>query len=683
MERIKLQVPAEIRYISEWKDFDSLLPHDSSYIMNKSITGCGYTEYCIRNEFPAIICSPRKVLLENKEDQHSGEENVLYIRDEYATFQPYDEDLTAKTSKSNKKRKKEESKKAKEKSKEYTEYMRTKILDHAMKCNITYHKPAKFLVTYDSFRRLKDALGDSIRGYRIIVDEFQSIFCDSRFKPDTENNFLYQLKDLKNVCFLSATPMMDEYLEELDEFKKLPYYELDWETRNPSRVIKPILKVKQCRSVVEEAIRIVESYKEGRFERITREIKPGSLEFEEVYSKEAVIYVNSVKNICDVIKYCNLTPDNTNVLCSDDQDNKKRVRDAFLSVDNTLDNTKNYIGKVPKAGEPHKMFTFCTRTVYLGADFYSTNARSFILSDANVDSLSVDISLDLPQILGRQRLDENPWKNYAEFYYKTNMIEVSQEEFFKVLDKKIKDTNKYLSAFEKLDPEEKHLIAENYLFVAKAKRYKDNYLSVDEHAGSDLKPVFNKLVMISEKRSFEIQKMEYADRFSVFNSLNQVSNPEDLNEYIKTIYSFNATYERYRYLCSLQEQTILAILPHLPTSYQNYYTVLGPDRMRACGYDVTRMKREYEGIIGNQGICIRDYIIPAFKIGETYSKAEVKAKLKEVYDSVGYTKTPRAVDLGDYFIVKNRMITNKETGKRDNCYYIEKVKDAGNEEGVD
>ena len=64
------------------------------------------------------------------------------------------------------------------------------------------------------------------------------------------------------------------------------------------------------------------------------------------------------------------------------------------------------------------MFTFCTRTVYLGADFYSTNARTVVLSDANIDTLSVDISLDLPQILGRQRLEINPWKNSALMYVK-------------------------------------------------------------------------------------------------------------------------------------------------------------------------------------------------------------------------------------------------------------------------
>ncbi len=151
----------------------------------------------------------------------------------------------------------------------------------------------------------------------------------------------------------------------------------------------------------------------------------------------------------------------------------------------------------------------------------------------------------------------------------------------------------------------------------------------------------------------------------------------EVYDYIKTIYSFKATADKYKYLCSLPEQTVLSILPHLPSNFQNYYTVLGPDRMRALWYDVTKMKKEYDGVIGNQGICIRDYIIPAFKIGEIYSKAKVKEKLREIYDSVGYSKTPRAVDLGDYFIIKNTMITNKETGKRDACYYIEKVKDGG------
>ncbi len=674
MERNKIVIPKGIRYISEWKDFDILLPHDSSYIMNKSITGCGYTEYCIRNEFPEIICSPRKVLLENKENQHSDEENILYIKDEYATFQSYDDDMNQKVAKSRKKSKKENEEETKNKAKEYNDMIRNKILDHAMKCQITYHKPAKFLVTYDSFRKVREALGDGIRNYRVVVDEFQSIFTDSRFKSDTENSFLHQLRDLNNVCYLSATPMMDEYLEELDEFKNLPYYELDWKSEDPDRVVRPNLKLKQIRSISEEAVRIVNTYKEGKFERITRLKDDGT--FEEIYSKEAVFYINSVKNLCDIIRYCKLTPDDTNVLCSDDTNNQKKVRDAFRSVDDTLDKKRNYIGTVPKKGEPHKMFTLCTRTVYLGADFYSTNARSFILSDANIDCLSVDISLDLPQILGRQRLDENPWKNYAEFYYKTNMIEVSQDEFQKLLDKKIEKTNTLLGIYNGLSStNEKHTLADTYQYIAISKRYKDDFVAVDQHAGSDLKPVFNKLVMISEKRAFDIQQKDYKDRFTVFKALDTQSDIDDLNSHLDKIYSFGGdTREKYKYLCELPEQTALSILPSLPSNFQNYYTVLGPDRMRALWYNVTKMKKEYDSIIGNQGINIRSIIQGSFSIGERITKAEVKKRLGEIYDIAGYKKTPKAVDLGEYFIINTVDIKNEKTGKRDKGYLIVDIK---------
>ena len=148
----------------------------------------------------------------------------------------------------------------------------------------------------------------------------------------------------------------------------------------------------------------------------------------------------------------------------------------------------------------------------------------------------------------------------------------------------------------------------------------------------------------------------------------------NVNTHLDTIYSIKDITERYKFLCSLEESTALSCLPHLPESFVNYYTVLGPERMRALRYNATDMKREYEGIIGNQEINIRDYIIPAFTVGSVYSKAEVKKKLGEIYASAGYSKTPRAVDLGDYFVIKNCMITNKETGKRDNCYQILSIK---------
>lgn len=666
-----IPVPKGIKYISDWREIVNYLPTDEPYIMNKTITGCGFTEYWITNDQDAIICSPRKVLLENKDKQHQDMSNLLYLKDEYATFQPYDRDLT----KVDKSVLKEEqiTKESVEKAKAYTEEMKLKILQHRTKCALK-HLPCKYLVTYDSFRRIKEALGENINRFNIIVDEFQSLFCDARFKSDTENNFLYNLQGLKKVCYLSATPMMDKYLNELDEFRNLKYLELDWKSQDPGRVITPFLKLKQCsRGIIEEVRRIIQEYKSGQFEKLTRQLEDGT--FEEVYSKEAVIYVNSVRNICDIIKKCGLTLNETNVLCAGDLDNQKKIRSAFNKVESPSPES-DVIGTVPGKGEPHKMFTLCTRTVYLGADFYSTNARSFIFSDANVDCLSVDITLDLPQILGRQRLDENPWKNRAELYYKTNTKEITQDEFRKTIEAKIKSTEDLLQGYkEMISPASKHEFAKKARTAAKLTNYKDDYLAVDEHAGSDLIPVFNKLMMISELRAFEIQQYDYKDRVTVFNAIVKEGVEIDkvsvaLNEFYINI---SRVSDRYKFLCSLDPSIVKSCLPHLPESFVNYYTVLGPERIKACGYNVTDMKKEYEKIIGNQGVDVSSAVVKEFSVGEKLSKILAKDRLKKVYDSIGYSKTPKAVDLGDYFIIKNCKIP-KPDGTRDNGYEILAIK---------
>ena len=62
-----LEVPDYVRYISDWKELN--LP-GGHYIMDKVVTGCGFTEYFLNNNIPTILCSPRKTLLKNKHDQH-------------------------------------------------------------------------------------------------------------------------------------------------------------------------------------------------------------------------------------------------------------------------------------------------------------------------------------------------------------------------------------------------------------------------------------------------------------------------------------------------------------------------------------------------------------------------------------------------------------------------------------
>ena len=222
MKKSNIIVPKGIRFISEWEDFS--IP-DYPCIMDKKIPGCGFTEYCITNSENVILCSPRKILVKNKEEQHENE--VLYVNNNLDQDETIDKDLSKKLNRgSGRIPTKAADLYTEEERREFLEKLKNQVIEYVNK-NRFSGKPSKILVTYDSFRLVKEFIGYCIREFRIVIDEFQSIFTDSRFKSDTELTFMYHLQGLQKVCFVSATPMIDEYLERLDEFKDLPYYELD------------------------------------------------------------------------------------------------------------------------------------------------------------------------------------------------------------------------------------------------------------------------------------------------------------------------------------------------------------------------------------------------------------------------------------------------------------------------
>ena len=650
MKKTKVIVPAGIRYMSEWKDF--VIPEEPC-IVDKKIPGCGFTEYCLTNSENVILCSPRKLLLRNKEKQHPGE--ILYVNNSLDQDETTDKDLEKFNRSSGIVPTKLTDITPETTQQEIIEALKNLINTYSLNRSVSGF-PVKIIVTYDSFRLVKETLGDRMKNFRVIIDEFQSIFTDSRFKSDTELEFMHHLQDLQKVCYLSATPMIDQYLEKLDEFKDLPYYELDWSAEDPCRVLKPDLKIRTCKSVNEPAYKIIKEYLDGNFESTSFRDSFGNVQT--IESREVCFFVNSVVNIIGIINKCKLKPDQCNILVADTPDNKNKIKRRL---------GKDWeIGEPPLKGESHKMFTFCTRTVYLGADFYSTNARTIVISDANVETLAVDISLDLPQILGRQRNDDNPWKNRAEFYYKTSKRLLTKEEFDKYLELKIRKTNELLSTYD--TTEFKHTLAEKYKRDTNASNYKYDYVSINEHSGKDMFPELNRLVLIAEQRAFDIQQIDYKDRFNVFSTLvntGLMSRGSEISKFLEdfnTLPSFNA---KMRALCEsgFSEYEMSAILDQVPKTYKNYYLVLGPERCKANGYNVTYVDREYSAAVMNKD-GMREEIYQRFSVGEVYSNKEAKEVLTEIYSKHNYNKSPKANDLENYFEVVKTKKPADETGFR-------------------
>ena len=641
-------VPRGIRFISELGTNFRFYKLPVKCIINKQLPGCGFTEYCLRGPENVILCSPRKMLLENKKDQHG--------RDVYLVVNELEKELTVDKDLS----KVDKSQVFLDTLKEVvhgkdTVYNRlmNEIKDYLNERKYLGDKPCKILVTYDSYRIVKDILESLgiFQSFYTVIDEFQTILHDSKFKSNTELDFLYHLHQSHSALFVSATPMLEEYLNMLDEFDGLPYINMDWGKEDPNRILKPALKVLSMMSVGTKLPEIIQSYKSGNFESAIRMINGYPTK---IVSDEAVFYVNSVNHITSIIKKCDLQPEEVNILCSNTPDNLKRIQKKL--------GKRFTIGKVPLEKEKPKMFTFCTRTVYLGADFYSLCARSFIFSDSNIDSLAVDISEDLPQILGRQRLFENPWKNEATFYYRStcDYRKVSQEEFDKELERKKKATSDLLLAFNSTPDNAKLTLAKTYQENTQSYNYKNNYIAVNEHQGGTLIPVLNNLVLVNEIRAFRIQQIDYKDRFTVFSTIHNTLSSDDIinqkvSEFLGEYQKLGTFKAKLKMLCEygFNDQVIGVVLDQIGEhdNIKSYYISLGPERLKALGYNRYDIEKEL-GIVTFSYELLESSIYSEFKVGDKLTLSSIKDRLGYLYSNINYDATPKAKDLENYFQLK-------------------------------
>lgn len=625
MHKEKINVPEKVRYFKDWKEFD-IANYQYPFILNKVVPGCGFTTYALENPYPTILCSPRKKLLENKYAQTPGSF--------YLDFQPEDtqNDIIKK-------------------GQDLANYLSTTRLP-------------KILCTYDSFKHVRRIVGEEYIGlFYVIVDEFSNIFIDSQFKGDTELEFVSYLKDLSKVCFVSATPYIEEYLDEVDIFKDLPYLELDWNYLEPGRLAKPkLLVVKGIRSITEKISEIVEKYLDSKFDK-EYYIDDSGVHY--VESKEAVFYVNSVEQITRVIKKFDLKPEQVNIICAEIPYNKAKLR-----------RVKHTFGRIPLKGEPHKTFTFCTSTAYIGSDFYSTNARTFIFSDANIDCLATDISMDLPQIIGRQRLDENPWKGTAEFYYR---IRENEEDYEKILQDRLNETERKKKLFDsnKDNPDFKSQVLDLIKNDPKNLNFQSYYLSVSDKGTLE----FNKFVYIAQKRAYEVSQIDYRDRYQVLNAIESSGVDYTLSDkqkaFLGVLNSFGKLDEKLRYfvyntdLTEDEKRHLFGM--GVPYSIERVYELLGPDRIKSLGCIFRRCKAELDSRSVFSELDFKQEIYKEFKEGETYTNADLKDKLQKVYDSCnGQIGKMSASDMSRYFELKQTMTTID--GKRVVCQTLKKKK---------
>ena len=629
MNKIQVFIPEGIYHLNDYQGLQSQFPQ-SSFILDKTITGCGATTMFLSDDIPTILCSARLELM------HCKANSPRFIGKVHE-FRKFGDNRPVLT-------------------------LENEMMAYDVAHTFPFSREAaKILVSYDSFKHVAQALAEKQRldRFRIVVDEAQTLFTDASFKGDVEIEFLENLKQSNQIIFLSATPYIEDYLDQMKYFKNLPYVELVWpqSSTHPTNIEKqPYYR----QSPKATATQIIQEYRgRGYF-------KSKIIDGQVVYSNEAAFYINDVGLIIDIIKGNNLQPIETNIICAVNDDNKKRLKKIGFEI-----------GHAPQEGEPHKTFTFITKCAFEGVDFYSTCAYTYIFSNINLDNLALDISLDLPQIMGRQRLGSNPFRYDATFYYKQVMDfgEEKNQEFKNRIIEKQKLSEGLIDTYNNCNEASvRHILGDKFRTSQKIEKFSKDYVAViDDKVNGTQRVVFNELAMFNEIRAWDIQKSQYFDGCQVMRSINDatMSITED-NLLESFLLSFGGSFEDkmilYCNFLSLHSdyKEKLEWLPQIPLEIKTYYNTIGPDALRSMSYKEANIK-QHLGYV-DQLDSIKAAVASAFVKGQFYTLKQAKKMLQYIYDNLGAAKRAKATDLEA--LVGCSSAKQTVDGRRVNGYFI-------------
>ncbi len=647
MEYQEINVPVQYRYLSDWHDLLNNLPQTGKYILNKVNTGCGGTTLFLQSPYPCILVTPRS--------------NVLYSKSEqFANAHLFRRRTDTSTSPS---------------------VLKERLRNYINACYPTRSSWGRYntiipkiLVTIDSYPYVAEQLTfmGLLDQFTVLVDEFQCLLSDSKFKGKTELKFLHNLKGMKSVCYMSATPIDESYINEFPDFDDVStYYKLIWNPsvlETPNLDMRPYKSKQSSKSICKDII--TEYRRDGYF---AQKVIDGNV----INSTEVVIFLNDVRTIVQIIKENCLNPDDVNVLCSP---SNKRVSD--------LKSLGVHIGELATdpANPINRTFTFATRSSFEGVDFYSNNAFTYIFSDGILEWNKNDLIIDTPQILGRQRLDQ-PFRKDAVLYYRPNSRPDASavEERIKAKESM---TRKWIETYNASDDVTKMMLKDGIDKRSDQTRYADDYVEFVDDMNGGFVVKENYLVKYTEVRDWQLSSYVYNSPINIIRTVADGTNINVTSTYGYNTLSGNSDLDKFKHdfgkaTTFPDKMRIYAELrskhpeydewvyqnPFIDYCYHQFYDTLGADKLRTLRYRENDIARETASIaLFNK---VTEKCKTVFPVGNRYRLSDVKCALQEIYTRAGISRTAKANDIERFMPnAKLRQLTTTTTGKRELYYEI-------------
>ena len=615
-----IEVTPGVDYVNDWRDNTGKYVLDDiirvgKVIINKVVTGCGFTTYSLCNKMNTILVSPRLKLILNKMEQFNKYEPLCYYFNREKGYDGKQKTID-------------------ELENEFALYQ------HECKQN---KRPLKILVTYDSFCALASMLEgfkiDISKKFNITVDESHCLIKDIKLKEygnkSVLSTFIDRLFSYKNVLFISATPIID-YMQEIEEFKNnyVCYYELGWNN------IEPVIqRTYTCNSALNAFDQIYTNYAKNKGVFDTIHYPDGCAR-----SYEGVVFLNSVKEICKIlnkyiVKHRFIGINDVTIICADSKENLKELQKVHKKL--------NITRTIPKMGEAHTTWTFVTRTAFEGVDFYSLSASTYVIANYNVSSLSLDIASDIPQIIGRQRRKDNPFRNTLHLFYKDNKKQLYNNGFVASQNLKMQKSQSYIEIWQSAptDCKEHALkIIDTYI------KHNPNDQYITTTSGM---PMINNLLIVSERYCYDVIKNHHqwfimssnaygrAYSMSVQELKDGLSKSQSLVDALRVAYGY--------FVCAdnaLKADYFIMLRNEGYNEIGYYYSNLPAEHIRACGFNSTKLDEAINN--NNAEFDIQMRLQQYFELNGVYTREEVKGKLQLIYNELGLKMTATATDLEKY-----------------------------------
>lgn len=495
-------------------------------------------------------------------------------------------------------------------------------------------QPVKIMVTYDSFPRVHAVMKQQSIKYKVVVDEYQEILDAYIYRNAAIRNLLSDLKDVPDVTYLSATPI--PYKWRPVELERLAEYEINW--RNTLRIMPFRIQANHPFAI---AANIIRQHKLGH---------PFELNGNKV--EEYFFFVNSVSAIRGIIKSARLSPDEVKIICAKNEINKNKLNGFTIG----------------EARGKNKTFTFCTKTAFYGADFYSQAGLAIIVSEGFAKSSLLDVSTDIVQIAGRIRTKENPFKNVILHVYNTGIMCESRREYKEKLKGRLISAQKTIEAYQKLDDNLKTVITEKI-------RLDDP----EEFA------YYN-----AEEKKVEIDKMKVAHAQYKFETIDDIySNGISLREaYLKAGYNiedakfleqnikenvyfgmgcseFEMLYKMYaveREKNPIVKSDLAKEIEMKNTIISPAYSLLDDETIASMKYDEIEVRKMVHFKLPETQAALKEELEITFKEGGRYSLKEIKHQLSLCFQKLRIDIGAKASLIKEYFATKKVKIPNN--GKR-------------------